>query len=143
MQLRVEGDHIEYSTPGGESWRVPIPDIRVVGEFLSRQHRGSENHFLVFMTPEEWFKAPYDAQGREAFLADLSARLNHPLRPDLFKSTTFSSRVLWPAHLEGQPLFDLIPEERAQNIVTRIRQLLVQNIDMRFTDEVRKELGHA
>lgn len=143
MQLRLEGDHVDYSAAGGESWSVPITDIRVVGEFLSRQHRGSENHFLVFMTREEWFKAPYDADGREAFLAQLGARLNHPLRPDLFKSTTFSSRVLWPTQLEGRPLFELIPEERAQNIVTRIRQLLVQNIDMRFTDEVRKELGQA
>jgi hypothetical protein len=143
VQLKLDGDQIEYATPEGESWRLPISEIRIIGEFLSRQGRGRENYFLVFMTKEEWFKAPYQAEGREAFLAEVGRRLNHELRCDLFKSTTFSSRVLWPAHLEGRPLFELIPEPRAENIVPRVRQLLLQKVDMRFTDEVRKELGRA
>ena len=142
MQLRVDGDHIEYAA-GGESWRIPIADVRVIGEFLSRQNRGPQNHFLVFMTSEEWFKAPYESEGRDALLAELGHRFGHQLRPDLFKATTFSSRVLWPTHLEGRPMFELIPEERAPNIVTRVRQLLMQKVDMRFSEDVRKELGRA
>jgi hypothetical protein len=65
------------------------------------------------------------------------------LRCDLFNATNFSSRVLWPGYLEGRPLFDLITEERSTNVITRIRQLLLEKVDMRFTDEVRRELGHA
>ena len=141
MQLRVDGDQIEHAAPGGESWRIPIADVRVIGEFLSRQNRGREHHFLVFMTGEEWFKAPYDAEGRDSFLAELGRRLDYELRPDLFEATTFSSRVLWPGYLEGRPVFELIPEPRAENIVTRVRQFFLQKIDMRFTDEVREELG--
>jgi len=143
MRLRVEADHVEHATSKGESWRIPIFDIRIVGEFLSRQNRGPENHFLVFMTGEEWFKAPYDSDGRDSCLAALSERFGHQLRPDLFKATTFSSRVLWPPHLEGHAVFELIPEERAENILTRVRQVFMQKVDMRFTEEVRKELGHA
>ena len=140
MHLRVDADHLEHTTSTGESWRIRVSDIRLLGEFLSRQHRGPENHFLVFMTQDEWFKAPYDSEGRDACLAELGQRLGHPLRPDLFKATTFSSRVLWPAHLEGHAVFELIPEERAGSILTRVRQIFLQKVGMRFTDEVRKEL---
>ena len=138
MQLKVDGDDIAYA-----DWRVPILHVGIIGEFLSQAGRRRSEHFIVFMTREEWFKAPYQAEGREAFLAELGLRLNHTLRCELFNATNFSSRVLWPAHLEGRPLFDLIPEQRAENVVTRVRQLLLQKVDMRFTDEVRRELGQA
>ena len=141
MHLRVDGDHIEYAAPSGDSWRIAIADIRVIGEFLSRQNRGPEHHFLVFMTREEWFKAPYDAEGRGSFLVELGRLLDFELRPDLLQATTFSSRVLWPGYLEGRPIFELIPEARAANIVTRVRQFFLQKVDMRFTDDVREELG--
>ena len=138
MQLKVDGDGIAYA-----DWRVPISHVGVIGEFLSQAGRRQSEHFIVFMTREEWFKAPYEAEGRDAFLAVLGSRLNYTLRCELFNATNFSSRVLWPAHLEGRPLFDLIPEQRAENVVTRVRQLLLQKVDMRFTDEVQRELGRA
>lgn len=136
--LKLDGNAVLFAGPGGEGWRVTISDLRVIGEFLSKH-----DHYLSFMTKEEWFKAPYGAEGREEAMGELGRRLNHPLRCDLFNATNFSSRVLWPAHLEGQVLFDLLTERRAANIVTRLRQLLLQKVEMRFTAEVRKELGHA
>ena len=140
MTLKLESDAISY----GADWQVAIADVRVIGEFLSVEgRRRRREHYLVFMTKEEWFKAPYDAAGRDAFMSELGRRLNCELRCDLFNATDFSSRVLWPAHLEGGPLFDLIPEERSQNLITRVRQLLVQEVDMRFADEVRRELGQG
>jgi hypothetical protein len=141
LELRLDGDTIVCG--GTDGWGVPIADVRVIGEFLNKQGRGRDEYYLVFMTKEEWFKAPYYSEGREAAMTHLGQRLNHELRSDLFNSTNLSSRVLWPAPLEGRPLFDVIPEERAENLVTRVRQLLLQKVDMRFTDEVRKELGHA
>jgi hypothetical protein len=138
VQLKVDGDDIAYA-----DWRVPISHVGVIGEFLSQAGRRRSEHFIVFMTREEWFKAPYQAEGRDVFLAELGLRLNHTLRCELFNATNFSSRVIWPAHLEGRPLFDLIPEQRAENVVTRVRQLLLQKVDMRFTDEVQRELGRA
>jgi hypothetical protein len=138
MSLRLEADAITYA-----DWQVPIADVRVIGEFLSLVGRRRREHYLVFMTKEEWFKVPYSVEGREAFITELGRRLNHELRCDLFNSTNFSSRVLWPAHLEGRPLYDLIPEPRSPNLITRVRQMLMQQVDMRFTDEVRRELGHT
>ena len=138
MQLKLNGDRIVYA-----DWSVPISDVRVIGEFLTQRGRRGTEHFLVFMTREEWFKAPYDSEGREAFIEEVGSLLKYELRPDLFNATNFSSRVLWPGHMEGRPLFDLIPEDRAANVITRIRQLLLQKVDMRFTDDVRRELGHA
>jgi hypothetical protein len=138
VELKLDGDAIVYA-----DWHVPISEVRVIGEFLTQRGRRGTEHFLVFMTREEWFKAPYNSEGREGFMAELGQRLSHELKCDLFNVTNFSSRVLWPRHLEGRPLFELIPEERAENIVTRVRQLLLQKVDMRFTEEVRKELGQA
>ena len=139
MSLHLEADAISYAG----DWRVSIGEVRVIGEFLSLEgRRRRREHYLVFMTKEEWFKAPYEADGRQAFMNELGRRLNHELRCELFDATDFSSRVLWPPHLEGRPLYDLIPEERSQNFTTRVRQLLMQQVDMRFTDEVRRELGH-
>lgn len=136
--MKVDGDAIVYS-----DWRVAIAEVRVVGEFLTQRGRRGSEHYLVFLTKDEWFKAPHHSEGREAFLAELGRRLKHELRCDLFNATNFSSRVLWPAHLQGHPLYDLIPEEPADNILTRVRQMLLHKVDMRFTDEVRKELGRA
>lgn len=141
-QIKLEDDAISYA-----DWRVPLAEVRVIGEFLNEEgrrrgrDRERDDYFLVFMTNNEWFKAPFHSAGGEEFMMELGRRLNHGLRCDLFNSTNLSSRVLWPAHLEGRPLFDISPEARAANIVTRLRQMLLQKVEMRFTEEVRKELG--
>lgn len=142
MRLQIADEAVVCAAAAGEEWRVPLANLRVIGEFLTQASRRSPaEHFLVFMTKEEWFKIPYTI-GREEVMADLSQRLNHPLRCELFNATNYSSRVLWPPHLEGQPLYDLDPEVRSPNPITRLRQMLLQKVQMRFTPAVRKELGH-
>jgi len=141
--IKLEADVIAFTAPDQEGWRVPLADIGVIGEFVNKSGRRDDDYFIVFMTREEWFKVPRSTQGCDTLLADLGRRLNCEFRCDLVNSTNFSSRVLWPAHLTGQPLYDLQPEARADNLITRLRQLLMQKVQMHFTDQVRKELGHT
>ena len=140
-QIKFDDDAIVYAASKQDGWQVRLADVRVIGEFLNQHGRGRDDYFLVFMTGDEWFKAPFYAEGREAFMTEIGRRLNHNFLCDLFNSTNLSSRILWPAHLEGHALFDILPETRSPNIVTRVRQLLLQKVQMRFTEEVRKHLG--
>ena len=139
-ELHVKQDAIVYSVPDGGGWQVPIIDIRVIGEFTNDHGPAIDDYFFVLVAREEYFEASFYADGRDEFLAQLGRRLSHPLRPSLSSSTQLASRVLWPARLEGRPLFSLIPEQRAGSVVGRLRQHLLPRVHMHLTDEVREVL---
>ena len=138
-QIAIEDDTVVYSLPGGTGWRVPVAGLRVVGEYTDCEGPYVDDYFLVFIASDEWFEASFYADGRDRFLADLGNLLDHELRLGLQCSTSVASRVMWPARLEGQPLFDLFPEERAMTVLRRLGQRVAPRVDLHFTVEVRRE----
>ncbi|MHA3774488.1 hypothetical protein ACXR0O_23435 [Verrucomicrobiota bacterium sgz303538] len=137
--LKLEDDTIVYTLPNREAWRVPIADLRVIGEFTNTDGPYADDYFFVFITCDQWFEASFYAEGRDTLLAGLGQRLHHKLQTGLCDSTSLVSRVLWPARLESHPLFDLVPEERSRNIFGRLRQWVLPRVHMHFTDEVKGE----
>ena len=99
-----------------------------------------DDYFFVFLTRTECFEASFYAEGHDAVLAELSHRLQHKLCTGLCHSTSLASRILWPAFLEGHPVFDLVPEERADTILDKLRQWVLPRVHMRFTNEAQREL---
>ena len=130
-RLTIEPDSISYTLPQQEGWRVPVSELRLIGEFTNDHGPTLDDYFFVFLTREEYFEASFYADGRDAVLAELSRRLQHELRNGLCNSTSLASRVLWPVRLEGLPLFSLVPEERAGSVLGRLRQRLVPRVHMK------------
>ena len=138
-RIKLEGDSIVYTLPEREAWRVPVADLRVVGEFTTTDGPHGDDYFFVFIARDHCFEASFYADGRDTLLAELGDILHHKLQTGLCYSTSLASRVLWPARFEGHPLFDLVPEERAGSILGRIRQRVFPRVHMNFTDEVKRE----
>ena len=138
-RIKLEGDTIVYTLPEREAWRVPVADVRVVGEFTTTDGPYGDDYFFVFIARDQWFEASFYAEGRDSFWAALSQKLGHKLETGLCHSTSLASRVLWPARFEGHQLFDLVPEQRAGSILGRLRQRVLPRVHMNFTDEVKRE----
>lgn len=139
-RIVVEGDWIVYTLAQDDWWRVSVDEIRLVGEYTNDHGPFVDDYFFVFLTKDRYFEASFYADGREAMLAELGRRLQHELCTGLWHSTNLASRVLWPAHLEGHPVYDLVPEARAESVWARLRQWILPRVHMYFTDEVRREL---
>ena len=104
--LALHGAVLVYAGPGGAAWRLEADSIRVLGEFAVAG--GGEDHLLAFCVDADgaWFQAPRHAVGADMALAALGARLGEQIIPRLDNVTPRASRVLWPATLAGQPLFE-------------------------------------
>ena len=70
-----------------------------------------DDWFMVFVPDDGgWFEASVYAAGADIFRTDLAKVLgSENLYGELFASTEFASRVIWPSHLSGKPLFDFAP----------------------------------
>ena len=138
-RIKLENDAIVYELRNQDAWRLPIPDVRVVGEYTTSA-RG-DDYFFVFATKNtDWFVASFYAEGRDETFAELGRRLHHELQPGLCNSADLKSRTLWPARLEGHPLFDFAPAPSPANILSKLWRRVSPRVCFRFTDEVQREI---
>jgi hypothetical protein len=143
-QIVLENETIVCSTPAETHWRLPIAEVRVIGEFTNQSGPSLDDYFFVFVTKEttDWHCASFYAEGREKFLHELGVKLGHKLKCGLCNSTDFKSRVLWPPNLEGQPLFEFVPEKPATNFLGKVRQKILPMTFNQLTEEIRNAVGN-
>jgi hypothetical protein len=136
--IRLEGDTIVYSVSEEDVWRLVVGELRVLGEYTNDHGPWGDDYFFVFVTDHsaQWLEASFYADGQREFIAALSARLGHALRPGLSNSTDLKSRILWPELLEGKELFDFVPEARAKNLVGKLRQGIVPKVFFKLSEPV-------
>ena len=144
--ISLEGNSVRFALPSGDGWELPLDEVRLIGEYTTRDGPLADDWFIVFVTGggtgEQWREAPFYAYGFETFLRMLRAaipRLGHPM---LAASADFASRVLYPMELDGRPLFDfVIPESRG--IIGRIRSALAGSVRRELAPEVVEWLGRG
>jgi hypothetical protein len=121
-RISLENETIFCSTPEERQWRLPIADVRVIGEFTNEAGPHLDDYFFLFITsdPSSWHYASFYADGRDGFLDELGRKLGTKLECGLCNSTGFKSRVIWPKSLEGGPLFEFAPEAPATEVLSRI-----------------------
>jgi len=141
-QISLENETIIYSTPEKACWKLPIAEVRVIGEFTNQSGPSLDDYFFVFVTREttEWHHASFYAEGREKFLSELGAKLGQRLKCGLCNSADFKSRVLWPPNLEGRPLFEFISETPATNFLGKVRQKILPMTFNQLTEEIRNAI---
>lgn len=142
-QISLENETIVCSTPESAQWKLPIGDVRVIGEFTNEYGPYLDDYFFLFVTSDasSWYCASFYAEGRDKFLNDLGRKIGAKLECGLCSSTSFKSRVMWPANLEGSPLFEFEPEVPAESFLSRVRQKFFSNKKVRLVKLVQTEAG--
>lgn len=114
----LDGDNVVYFGPQDAFWSVPVAAIQAIGELTAGG--SAEGHFLAIVTDTQggWFQAPCSAAGLDQLLAQLGTRLNASLELRLSNSTKLRSRVLWPAQLAGQHMFEFRADGTARLLIT-------------------------
>lgn len=116
--MEAEGDSSRVSISAGViqfesregSFTLNVDDILLVGELSSESWTFSDDYSIqLFTGVESVFDVVYSATGFCELIAGLGERLGHPPQGRLFNSTTWASRVLWPATLEGRPVYTFTP----------------------------------
>jgi hypothetical protein len=139
--LLLEKADVVYSANGKELWRLPVTQIRVIGEYTTANGPYVDDYFLVFVVRQstEWFEASYYAQRDDSFRKNLGNLLGgDEIRFGLNNSTDWKHRVLWPKNLEGSELFEITPEKESENWLQRIKQKIFTNKVIELSKPVRE-----
>jgi hypothetical protein len=136
----VDGDYVCYEVNGATAWRLPIAEIRLIGEYTNDRGPWADDYFLCLATDaDRWWEASYYSQDFMRGLAELGLRLQADLHSGLAGSTDFASRIIWPTHLAGQPMlrFSNVPP---RNIWQRLRGAFFPRTMQQLSDVARNEL---
>jgi len=122
--IALDGDAIVYAGPEGAHWRLPVADVKVIGEFTTRGT--GEDHFLAFVADADggWFQAPGSAAGLDRLLPALRLCPGTATPPGRANRAASGSRVLWPQELAGHELFEFRPDGVPARLGRSISQYL-------------------
>jgi hypothetical protein len=114
-RLEIDGDELVYCADGGaEVWRLRLVKILLVAEYTTLAGGLDEDYFLEFGTldhGEPVFTSCVVPAGADGCLAELAQKLGGKMRLKLYDYVGFKSRVIWPAELEGQPVFVVLDDD--------------------------------
>src|SRR5207249_8460490 len=103
---------VHYASQDYGSWSFPVADLRVFGELTTDHGPYIDAWFMAFVTSSAggWYEASVYAEEADDFRKQLAAALGaDSLYSELFASTQFDSRIIWPQSLRGQQLFRFTP----------------------------------
>jgi hypothetical protein len=127
VKLCEEDSILEYRGPGREiAWRIPIAGLVLMAEYSTDGGPWADDHFLEFVCRESTYftfaTASSYAVGTDEVIAALAQRWKTILKPSLFSSTQWASRVMWPPTLAGVEYFEF-RKLSANTVTEKLRQL--------------------
>ncbi len=141
--LDLLDDTVGYESTAFGSFRVPVDEIRLAGEY-SVTDPLADDHFLVLFTRDGTrHDASLYARGAQDVLEGLGKLLGAPLYSQLPLSHEPASRILWPAAYAGQPLFEyqeVVPRTIAGRILRRLGN---RDVEESLSDAAREVLTNA
>jgi hypothetical protein len=136
-RIWLENGKINYESRYYGSWQLLVGDVRVIGEYTTDHGPFLDDWFLVFVksTTSCWYEASNYADGLDETCEQLTAILGaESLSGNLFASTEFASRIIWPQSLLGRPLFCFRPGPTPW-----WRRLLgIQSLDIELSREAKQ-----
>lgn len=137
--LEAAGGIIRYALDGVDVWSLPVASLVLVGERTTDQGPGIDDYFFVFVGGEPLITVEAPMYAGPNVLEALSPLLACDLAPALANRTDFTSRVIWPAELAGQPLHDYRPSPR-EGLLGRLLDRVVPRISWTYTTSVEAYL---
>ncbi len=139
-RLWIDDGVIHYDSEHCGHWTCPVADIVLIGEYTNDHGPYLDDWFFVFMVAgQNWFEASMYAKETDTFRDELRKQIGADVITGLANSTDFKSRVLWPEHLAGNPLFDFRKVEGA-TLARRIKLAILPEVQFCLATEVEKHL---
>jgi hypothetical protein len=140
--LRLQGLELCYERQHELVWRLPLAELRLVGERTTDHGPWIDDYFFCFVAgrPPLYYEAPISAN--PDILKQLSSELGQPLQCGLANRADFVSRVIWPPHLEGQALFTYARDPRAKGLLNRVKDKVLPLVRSDLTADIREYLEH-
>jgi hypothetical protein len=111
--VTLEGDKAIWHNEDLVFATVDLRDAVIIGEYTTASGPWIEDWFLVLVTKDgQWHQVSCYAQGIETLTEYLSRKFNIQLHLGaLVNSTSWKTVVVYPLHLNGKQLFELVPAE--------------------------------
>jgi hypothetical protein len=138
--IKLEHDCICYQVSSG-GWRLPVSEIKIIGEHTDDQGPLVDDYFLVFITNSDLYEVSFYAEGFQGFLQRLSDRLGTKLSCELGNSTDYRSRVMWPFEMEGMPVFEYFKTPKPNGIWAKLRYWFFSTTSWKLSNAVRQRLN--
>ncbi len=135
---------VHYESQDYGSWSFPVADLRVFGEHTTDHGPMIDDWFMAFVTSSArgWYEASVYADGADEFRKQLASVLGvESLYGELFASTDFASRIIWPQSLRGQQLFRFTPIPMPW--WRRVLRFGMGELRIELSPEARECAGHA
>ncbi|MEQ9288705.1 MAG: hypothetical protein RIG77_17420 [Cyclobacteriaceae bacterium] len=114
-QLNIRNEQLELTENSRISWSIEFKSIQLIGEYTTEGGPFVDDYFFVFVNSNgTLYEVSNDLINYPTFWTKLSSLLNSHLQPKLASSTLFNSRILYPEHLTGEPLFNLVASGTGQ-----------------------------
>ena len=125
---------VRYVQDGQVLWEMALEDIVLVGESTNSGGPGGRDHtYCIINSSGTWFDASVHAEGVTDAMAALGKALDTKLAFTLTASRAFQSRVFWPPHFAGKPMFTFTVT-KPQGFFAKL--LKSDQIEQRLTDDV-------
>lgn len=108
-RMWIDGEYVRNRSRQFGDWDLRIADLRLVGESTTDQGPFVDDWMLILAVDgSNWYEAsmyvPNVEEGVTAWEA-LGRAMGATLLPGLAGSADYASRILWPADMEGKPVF--------------------------------------
>lgn len=110
--IGLENEEIVYREDGQIVWKMTPGEIALMGEYTTLDGGPTGDiYYLVFLSnkDEEWRTAAYHSAEAD-FLSGLGEKLGAKLTAGGLDMSAYGSRVIWPANLEGEAMFEIVPK---------------------------------
>jgi hypothetical protein len=133
--LKLENAAIVCTHAQNERWRIPVSDLKIVGEHTNQSGPSGDDYFLAFVTRNDgtWFEVPFDAAGVSELLSQLGGNLGAQLELQLCNSADFKSRVMWPQAMMNEPMFEY---RRSNGLLGRLKLRITQTLHKNVTSRL-------
>jgi len=139
VKLEVAGETVQATLSGSRLWSFPIAALVLIGEYTTNQGPYVDDYFVEFVTVESgkpfFWKVSFYAEGVEQSFVVLEKKLGEQLLLELYASTEWKSRVVWPPAESGKPF--LRPAKSTSTFKAFMERLALRGPDQVVSDEVK------
>jgi hypothetical protein len=113
IALKLQDQFLECYKNDQLLWRVPIASILLIAEYTTNEGSHVDDYFIQLWSLEEGIfyqcSTTFYAAGRDAAFLELATRLKADVSFGLTGSTEWTSRIMWPPEMAGNPYFAFHP----------------------------------
>ncbi|HEX8657562.1 MAG TPA: hypothetical protein VF690_08515 [Hymenobacter sp.] len=107
----LAGMHVVLTQENEELVRIPVPEIKLIGEYTTSAGPFVDDWFIVFMTSEKnWKQISEYTPGMLEMLQELSSHLKAETIGSLAASTSWRTNIIWPQRVAGQEMWNVVSE---------------------------------